>query len=152
MEPAWRSKAAFWALTLAFLALAGLPSVVLVRSLERYLRFLSGWDPGVLRPSTTRRLPHRGAHSGDVAPAVLFVEFRLKAPKAKQVLLAGDFSQWRPDVALKKAPEGVWETVLPLPPGRYHYLFQVDGAWLADPKAPLEGSYERQPTSVKEVR
>ena len=31
--------------------------------------------------------------------------------------------------------EGKWITELMLPPGRYEYLFVVDGVWLPDPAA-----------------
>ena len=31
-------------------------------------------------------------------------------------------------------PSGrIWTKVVPLPPGRYHYRYVVDGRWLADP-------------------
>ena len=37
-----RSKAAFWILVAAFALLAVVPSVVLIESLQRYVRFLEG--------------------------------------------------------------------------------------------------------------
>lgn len=153
-EPVWRSKAAFWALVSAFVLLAGVPSVVLVQSIQRYLRFLSGFDPGVLRSTKTRLMPHRGSKPGeDSFPEMRFVEFRLHAPKAREVLLGGDFNQWRAEsVPLTKSRKGVWETLLPLPPGRYSYLFRVDGEWTLDPEAPKDGRFGDQPASTKEVR
>lgn len=153
-EPVWRSKAVFWALVVAFVTLASVPSVVLVQSLERYLRFLSGYDPGVLRPTKTGMVPHRGpATSTNTFPTMRFVEFKLRAPKAKQVFLAGNFNRWSSDLLpLSKGKNGLWETMLPLPPGRYSYLFQVDGEWTADPAAPHSGAYEGRPASLMEVQ
>ena len=153
-EPVWRSKAAFWALIAAFVAVAGVPSIVLVQSVQRYIRFLSGYDPGVLRATKSALVPHRGPRAADNEfPAMRFVEFKLRAPKAKQVALAGDFNQWRPDLlALTKGRDGAWETMLPLPPGRYSYLFQVDGEWTPDPDAPRTGKYEDRLASLKEVK
>lgn len=153
-EPVWRSKAAFWTLVSAFVLLAGVPSVVLVQSIQRYLRFLSGFDPGVLRTTKTRVTPHRGTRPGETSlPDMRFVEFRLHAPKAKEVQLGGDFNQWRAEsLPLAKSRKGVWETLLPLPPGRYSYLFRVDGEWTKDPEAPAGGQFGDQPASVKEIR
>ena len=83
-----------------------------------------------------------------------FVEFKLKAPKAKRVLLGGDFNQWRADtLPLTRGKAGVWQTLLPLPPGRYSYLFQVDGEWKPDPdpKTPQTGRFDDRPASLKEI-
>ncbi|MBI4347721.1 MAG: hypothetical protein HY553_12760 [Elusimicrobia bacterium] len=153
-EPVWRSKAAFWALVAAFVALAGVPSVVLVQSIQRYVSFFTGVDSAALKSTTTRSVPHRAPRGADDdgLPAMRFVEFKLRAPNAKQVLLAGDFNQWRPEtLPLEKASGGFWHTLLPLPPGRYSYLFQVDGAWTPDPEATQGGSFEGKDASLKEV-
>ncbi len=155
MEPVSRSRAAFWILVAAFVAVAAVPSVVLMESVQRYVDFLSGWNPVVLRARSTSRLPHRGPRAADsTLPAMRFVEFKLKAPKAKHVLLAGDFNQWRPEtLPLTRGRGGVWQTLLPLPPGRYSYLFQVDGEWTPDPdpKIPRTGRFDDRPASLKEV-
>jgi hypothetical protein len=63
------------------------------------------------------------------------VNFRLSAPEAQNVLLAGDFNGW--DVhshPLKKDSKGTWEISIELKPGRYEYRFIVDGVWQNDPK------------------
>lgn len=152
-EPVWRSKAAFWTLVVSFALLAGVPSIVLVQSIQRYVRFFTGVDPGALRSTTTRYVPHRGPRERDEGlPTMRFVEFKLRAPQAKAVALAGDFNQWRPEtLPLDKAKGGYWQTLLPLPPGRYSYLFHVDGEWVADPNAPQSGRFEDRPASLKEV-
>ena len=126
-----KGKAAFWALALAVLVLAGVPSVVLVESARDYWRFLRGWDPGVLKPSTTRRVPHRGG--GDL-PDIGFVDFELKAPGAKAVSLVASFNGFAPAAhRLAAGPDGVWSVTVPLPAGSYDYAFEVDGVWTVDP-------------------
>ncbi len=53
------------------------------------------------------------------------VTFRLYAPKASEVLVAGDFG---PEAKLAKDDKGVWSvTVGPLTPDLYTYNFYVDG-------------------------
>ena len=153
-EPVWRSKAAFWTLVLSFALLAGVPSIVLVQSIQRYVRFFTGVDAGALKSTTTRYTPHRGRREDDgELPAMRFVEFKLKAPGARHVALAGDFNQWRPEtLPLEPAKGGSWQTLLPLPPGRYSYLFQVDGEWTPDPNAPQTGRYEDRVASQKDVK
>lgn len=145
-------KAVFWALFLAFIGLAAVPSVVLIESARQYYDFLSGWDPGVLQATRLRHVMHRGGPESLPAPNIYFVEFRLRAPGAKQVLLAGDFNRWKPEtLRLARKARGNWEIQVPLPPGRYRYLFQVDGAWTADPAASTTGLRDGRPTSVREV-
>jgi 1,4-alpha-glucan branching enzyme len=63
------------------------------------------------------------------------VTFRLKSPKAKKVILAGDFNNW--DIkkhTMKKNQQDIWEKSLILPPGKYEYKFLVDGDWVTDPQ------------------
>ncbi len=61
--------------------------------------------------------------------------FRLYAPDAQDVKLAGDFNQWQPQ-SLRKAKDGngLWENTLNLETGQYEYKFIVDGEWLIDPQ------------------
>jgi 1,4-alpha-glucan branching enzyme len=66
------------------------------------------------------------------------VRFRLDAPGAKKVLLAGDFTDWeaqaRP-MRRSKARGSTFATSIALEPGDYQYKFIVDGCWVQDPKA-----------------
>lgn len=65
------------------------------------------------------------------------VTFRLEAPEARQVFVAGTFNEWEPEArALKRSKAGVWSTWMNLEPGRYEYLFVVDGEWRQDPECP----------------
>lgn len=65
-------------------------------------------------------------------------EFRYTAPTAMSVQLVGDFTHWsQSPVNLAKQQDGTWRTVVPLPPGDYHYRFLVDGEWRDDPECTL---------------
>ena len=59
----------------------------------------------------------------------------LLQPGAKQVTLAGDFSQWN-EVELKKDKKGIFWAEFKVPEGTYAYGFRIDGKdWTPDPKA-----------------
>jgi enterochelin esterase-like enzyme len=66
------------------------------------------------------------------------VTFRLLAPKAQEVRLAGsDIPGNGQGAVMKKDPNGVWEVALgPLGPGAYRYTFNVDGVSVIDPRSP----------------
>jgi len=71
------------------------------------------------------------------ATAQVLVQFKLDAPQAQQVSLAGDFTKWQPAYSLKRSNNGVWTIVVPLNPGVHDYAFVVDGErWVPDPMAP----------------
>ncbi len=75
--------------------------------------------------------------------------FRYRAPAARVVQLAGSWdgntflrgSEWTRDTRVGQMQDpdhdGVWEAWVPLGPGRYEYVFLVDGTfWEADPTNP----------------
>lgn len=66
------------------------------------------------------------------------LQFVFVAPRASSVTLVGDFNDWDPArTPMQAAREGIWATVVALPPGRYRYAFLVNGVeWRADPGAP----------------
>jgi len=75
-----------------------------------------------------RPLPPAVTHAG--------VMFRLEAPDAARVQLAGDFNGWVVD-GNDMSPVGrVWKKVVKLAPGRYQYRYVVDGVWQSDPLNP----------------
>lgn len=94
---------------------------------------------------------HPGGHSIPPGPAELAnlpaedasapsntvrYEFRFEAGSADEVCLAGDFNRWKVcDARLSRVGEDVWSVSLELPPGRYEYMFVVDGQWVTDPHA-----------------
>jgi 1,4-alpha-glucan branching enzyme len=65
------------------------------------------------------------------------VTFKLDAPFAGQVFLAGEFNDWSPTAQpMEKGDAGVWTTSIVLSPGKYLYKFVVDGTWMEDPENP----------------
>ena len=67
----------------------------------------------------------------------VLVRLVLIDPGARTVAVAGDFNGWDPgQTPLQRIEGGVWSATVPVAPGRYHYMFVVDGRrWLADPLA-----------------
>lgn len=66
-----------------------------------------------------------------------FVQFRLEAPDASAVRLAGSFTRWEPAHQMHQVSPGVWTVTLPLAPGVHEYAFLIDeDRWVADPYAP----------------
>jgi len=67
----------------------------------------------------------------------VLTQFVLRAPDAKNVSLAGDFTGWQPAFTMTRSDPGVWTVVVPLDPGIHQYSFVVDGTrWIPDPSAP----------------
>ena len=63
--------------------------------------------------------------------------FRVYAPNARSVRVAGDFSDWQ-GLAMNRWPEGIWETTVPQAQVGQSYKYVVEGAdgrtrWKADP-------------------
>jgi len=94
-----------------------------------------------LRPAVTSRvpslkLPSAVSKPGTAAAKSNGIPLKLIAPGAKQVFVAGSFNNWHTAaIPLKPLPGGEWRGELKLPPGRYEYLFIVDGKWQPDPAA-----------------
>ena len=62
-------------------------------------------------------------------------EFKLYAPSAKKVVLAGSFNKWDiKRLSAKKDSKGNWIAKTSLKPGKYEYKFFVDGSWQNDPR------------------
>ena len=62
------------------------------------------------------------------------MEFKLYAPNAKKVSLAGDFNKWNAKtLTARKDNKGNWIAKADLTPGRHEYKFLVDGNWMDDP-------------------
>ena len=70
------------------------------------------------------------------APRTGSVSLELVKPGAHHVYVAGSFNEWKPERApLVAAGNDRWIGNLEVKPGRYEYLFVVDGQWLPDPNA-----------------
>jgi 1,4-alpha-glucan branching enzyme len=64
--------------------------------------------------------------------------FRLVNSDARQVLLAGDFTDWQKGaIPMKSSGNGLWTATVSLSPGAHSYLFIVDGEWCEDPECGL---------------
>jgi len=81
---------------------------------------------------------HEGVTEANVALSGkrLEMKFILDAPTAHLVKLAADFTQWeKSPLEMTKSENGLWQAVVPLPPGNYSYRFIVDGHWCDDPRS-----------------
>ncbi|MCP9453560.1 MAG: isoamylase early set domain-containing protein [Nitrospira sp.] len=78
--------------------------------------------------------------SSEAAEPKVLVRLVFVQPDARSVSVAGDFNGWNPArTTLKRADGGIWTVTLLLKPGRYEYMFVVDGThWIADPLATEE--------------
>ncbi len=75
----------------------------------------------------------------ETAPMEGGERFSLHAPDAASVAVAGSFNGWDPQKNMLSGPDkqGNWSIALPLAPGRYEYLFVINGKdWLPDPAVP----------------
>ena len=81
--------------------------------------------------------PPRGPVTQTVSSApLIYVRVALLNPEAQSVAIAGDFNGWDPSrTLLRRGPNGLWTLTIPLKPGRYQYMYQVDGRWITDPLA-----------------
>ena len=86
-------------------------------------------------PTTSKATTSKKAAPSKKAPTKQSVTFRLHAPQARSVHVAGTFCDWQPAAhPLRNGKQGVWTTRLALPPGRHEYRFIVDGVWHDDPQ------------------
>ena len=87
--------------------------------------------------------PELGTTTQEIAPAVTrfsaeasrtgVVTFRVNAPGARLVEVAGDFTNWSP-TALESASGGLWTVTLPIKQGKYQMNLRLDGGkWLVPP-------------------
>jgi len=70
-------------------------------------------------------------------PSPILVEFKLEAPGATTVGLAGDFNDWQAELVLEdRDGDGIWTGRLAVEPGVHKYMFVIDGTeWVTDPDA-----------------
>ncbi|HEX7091932.1 MAG TPA: glycogen-binding domain-containing protein [Longimicrobiales bacterium] len=128
----WKRVAA-WLLAPRPVTLIFRPASALAAAAVGALLVAAPW-PGRGGPDTR---PAAAAHAGAPETTKVFVQFRLEAPGARRVELAGDFTDWRPAHTLSEAAPGVWTVVVPLEPGVHEYAFVIDGErWVPDPLAP----------------
>jgi 1,4-alpha-glucan branching enzyme len=83
------------------------------------------------------------------------VSFSLYAPGAKSVAIAGSFNAWDTHKDRLSGPDkkGLWAIVLPLPEGRYEYLFVInEKEWRPDPFVPEVDDGFGKKNSMLQVR
>jgi anti-sigma factor RsiW len=90
---------------------------------------------GVSRAIDSRGSGATGTPAAAAAPVL--VRLVVLQPEARSVHAVGDFNGWDPArTSLQQVSSGVWSVTLPLTPGRYEYMFVVDGQrWVGDPAA-----------------
>ncbi|MGE0469188.1 MAG: hypothetical protein AB7L09_17080 [Nitrospira sp.] len=122
----WNLAGAAAAVCVAIVTVAGLVAVIPERVVE---------VPVATAPAQTI------AASAREEPTV-FVRLVLLQPEARSVSVAGDFNGWNPSYTpLERSDGGMWTATIPLKPGRYQYMFVIDGKeWIADPLAPEEAT------------
>jgi anti-sigma factor RsiW len=86
------------------------------------------------RPVAPAAPPSTGAAT---VQAPVLVRLVVLQPDARTVDVAGDFNGWDPSrTPLEQTASGAWTVTIPLEPGRYEYMFVVDGTrWVGDPFA-----------------
>jgi Carbohydrate-binding module 48 (Isoamylase N-terminal domain) len=117
----WNLAGAMAAACVAVVAIAGVLTLAPERTVEA---------PVAVPPTQTASL------SSGSEPKV-FVRLVFVQSTARSVSVAGDFNGWNPaQTKLERADGGVWTVTIPLKPGRYEYMFVVNGKqWIADPLA-----------------
>ena len=73
-----------------------------------------------------------------ICSAEVQFSLRVNDNKAHTVAIAGDFNDWNPQSNILEDSEGdgIWTGTLKLEPGRYEYMFVLDGEkWFPDPNA-----------------
>lgn len=96
------------------------------------LAWMFNWG---LQPSSSGGPAWQTAGPSRVASSV-YVRLALMNPAAQSVTISGDFNGWNSQgIPLTKTASGLWTLTLPLKPGRYEYMYLVDGKWVTDPLA-----------------
>lgn len=64
------------------------------------------------------------------------VTFEIQAQPGSTVHVAGTFNDWTPEEhpLRDQNGDGIFSTVIPLPPGRHEYKFVINGVWCIDPE------------------
>ena len=88
-------------------------------------------------PQVTSTFSHGGVFDPkDLKPKKVLggVLFSYLNGKAQSVLIAGDFNRWIAEPMIRVDPDlGLWQKILPLAEGTYHYKYLVDDVWQIDP-------------------
>ena len=133
------------------------PGLVMIADLAKLM--VDGLARPAGAPATSATNGGGRGGRGNAAPAIKYCEvlpdrrvtFRLRAPQATQVAVAGDFVQGAQ--LMQRADDGVWSVTLgPLNPAIYSYTFRVNGVSVLDPVNPMIKQGESSSSSMFEVR
>jgi len=120
-----RVAASLWAARDVSLTVRPAYGLAAAAALVLFIVYAPSRQPAAVAPATAVALEPQ-----------LFVQFRLEAPAAMDVRIAGSFTGWQPSHQLHQAAPGLWTVTLPLTRGVHDYAFLVDGTeWVADPFA-----------------
>ena len=132
---------------------------IMAKISQKEMQIQTSWIDRIKRQISIPRLSFRLVGAATAATLIVFfaftfifntpdtslicsaeVQFSLKIndSKAHTVAIAGDFNGWNPQAIILEDPEGdgIWTGTLKLEPGRYEYMFVLDGEkWLPDPNA-----------------
>ncbi len=126
---------------------------------RKEIQIQSSWMDRIKKQVSIPQLSFRLAGAAAIVAAVMFFAFtfvfntpdispicsaevqfslRIGDTKTHTVAIAGDFNGWNPQANILEDPEGdgIWTGTLKLEPGRYEYMFVLDGEkWFPDPNA-----------------
>jgi len=132
---------------------------IMAKISQEEIQIQSSWIDHLKRQISFPRLSFRLVGAAAAAALVVFFAFtfifntpetspicsaevqfslRISDSKAHTVAIAGDFNGWDPQANILEDPEGdgIWTGTLKLEPGRYEYMFVMDGEkWFPDPNA-----------------
>jgi hypothetical protein len=138
---------------------ADLTQSIMAKISQEEIQIQSSWIDHIKKQISFPRLSFRLAGAAAIAALIVFfaftfifnipdtslicsaeVQFSLKINdnKAHTVAIAGDFNGWNPQANILEDLEGdgIWTGTLKLEPGRYEYMFVLDGEkWFPDPNA-----------------
>jgi len=101
------------------------------------------WSTLSVPPSEARPNPLKGPPGG--------LNFTFRGPPGETVSVAGDFNGWDPFMyELREGPPGNYTLHIPLPPGRYQYVFFHRGQRYLDPYNPNR-VYSRDGNAASEI-
>lgn len=146
------------AIIIVCLVFISVPVVLFQKAITKYFTFVKSWNIGVIKPIKSGTLPYPHYKNRDTdfqlpQPELKFVKFLIKAPEAKSVKIAADFNKWDPaELPLVKTTKETWETIVPLPCGKYNYLVEIDGQLVLDPANPNTAEKNGRKVSVINVK
>ncbi|MDR1586464.1 MAG: glycogen-binding domain-containing protein [Treponema sp.] len=96
-------------------------------------------------------LPARESVPGPLRGPPGSLSFYFKGPPGEIVTVGGSFNGWDPFMyELREGPAGVYTSNIPLPPGRYQYVFFHRGERFLDPYNPKR-AYSQDGRAVSEI-